>query len=266
MAKKRIFITGGASGLGRAIALRYARAGYAVCIGDIHDERGADTEKALRALGADAFYMRCNVTEEAEFERVRDALQERWGGVDIVVNNAGVASAGKIDETSVEDWRWIIEINLLGVVRGCKVFTPVFKRQGSGYFVNVASMAGLINAPFMNSYNVTKAGVISLSETLETELYDEHIGVSVLCPAFVKTNLAESVRAADPRMAALTKKLVERGTVSAEAVADAVFDAVKARRFYVLPHDTEARIWLAKRALPRSVFARIVVQRARKFR
>jgi short-subunit dehydrogenase len=127
-------------------------------------------------------------------------------------------------------------------------------------------MAGLINAPFMNSYNVTKAGVISLSETLETELYDEHIGVSVLCPAFVKTNLAESVRAADPRMAALTKKLVERGTVTAEAVADAVFDAVKARRFYVLPHDTEARIWLAKRALPRSVFSRIVVQRARKFR
>jgi NAD(P)-dependent dehydrogenase (short-subunit alcohol dehydrogenase family) len=266
MGTKRIFITGGASGLGRAVAERYARAGYAVCIGDIHEERGRATEAALRGLGADAFYVRCDVTKESDFEAVRDLLVARWGGVDIVVNNAGVASAGKIDETSIEDWHWILEINLLGVVRGCKVFTPVFKRQGGGYFVNVASMAGLINAPFMNSYNVTKAGVVSLSETLETELYDDHIGVSVVCPAFVKTNLGESVRAANPRMAELTRKLVERGTVTAEAVADAIFDAVKERTFYVLPHDTEARIWYAKRALPRKVFARLVAQRARKFR
>src|SRR4051812_33785074 len=112
MGKKRIFITGGASGLGRATAWRFAKAGYAVCIGDIHDERGADTERELRGLGVDAFYTRCDVTQEVELERVRDELMQRWGGVDIVVNNAGVASAGKIDETSLTDWQWIIEINL----------------------------------------------------------------------------------------------------------------------------------------------------------
>jgi NAD(P)-dependent dehydrogenase (short-subunit alcohol dehydrogenase family) len=266
MEQKRIFITGGASGLGRAVAERYARAGYAVCIGDIHEGRGRETETALRALGADAFYLRCDVTQERDFEAARDALEARWGGVDIVVNNAGVASAGKIEDTTLDDWYWILEINLLGVVRGCKVFTPVFKRQRSGYFVNVASMAGLINAPFMNSYNVTKAGVVSLSETLQTELYDDGIGVSVVCPAFVKTNLAESVRASEPRLRELTKKLVERGSVSAETVAEAIYDAVARRAFYVLPHEAERRIWYAKRALPRRVWAQLVVQRARKFR
>src|SRR5687767_3586044 len=125
----RIFITGGASGLGRALAERCAKAGWRVCIGDVHDARGAETVAALKALGAEADFVRCDVTREEDLISVRDRLDTTWGGVDVVVNNAGVAQAGGIEDVSIDDWRWIVEINLLGVVRGCRVFTPVFRKQ-----------------------------------------------------------------------------------------------------------------------------------------
>jgi NAD(P)-dependent dehydrogenase (short-subunit alcohol dehydrogenase family) len=263
---QRIFITGGAMGLGRAIAIRYARAGYRVCIGDVNDSRGQETCAELQRMGTAAFFVHCDVTQEKDLAAAAQELERRFGGVDIVVNNAGVATAGKIEDASLEDWRWVLEINLLGVVRGCKVFTPIFKRQGSGYFVNVASSAGLLNVPFMSSYNVSKAGVVALSETLQTELADDHIGVSVVCPSFFKTNLAESMRTDDAKLRTITTKLLERGELTAEDVAEFIFQAVKKRDFYVLPHARDARIWYAKRALPRKLFAAAVVNRARKFR
>lgn len=266
MGSKRIFITGGAMGLGRALAHRYAREGYRVCIGDVNDVRGKETAAELSSLGADGFYLHCDVTNEAEFAAVADELQKRWGGVDIVVNNAGVATAGKIEDASLADWQWVLDINLLGVVRGCKVFTPLFKKQGSGYFVNIASAAGLLNVPFMSSYNVSKAGVVALSETIQTELADDNIGVSVVCPSFFKTNLAEGMRTDDPKLRSITSKVIERGKLTADQVADFIYEAVRARTFYVLPHKLDERIWLAKRALPRRIFAGIVVQRARRFR
>ncbi len=189
----RIFITGGGSGLGRAIALRYARARWRVAVGDVD---------GARALGLD-----CDVRDEGRLRAAAAALDDRWGGVDVVVNNAGVAMAGAIDEVTIDDWRWIIDVNLLGVVRGCRVFTPVLARQGRGRFVNVASMAGLLDMPFMSGYNATKAAVVSLSETLENELRDRGIGVTVVCPSFFKTNLGDSFKAADPRFRAVMDRL-----------------------------------------------------------
>lgn len=266
MTSKRVFITGGAMGLGRALAERYLRAGYRVCIGDVNDERGNETAAALAQGAASCFFVHCDVTKEADLEAAARTLQQRWGGVDIVINNAGVATAGKIEEATLADWQWVLDINLLGVVRGCKVFTPLFKKQGSGYFVNIASAAGLLNVPFMSSYNVSKAGVIALSETIQTELADDNIGVSVVCPSFFKTNLAQGMRTDDPKLRAITSKVIERGQLSAEEVADYIYRGVQARTFYVLPHKLDERIWLAKRALPRKLFAAAVIKRARKFR
>jgi NAD(P)-dependent dehydrogenase (short-subunit alcohol dehydrogenase family) len=260
---RRVFITGGASGLGRALAERYARAGAQVCIGDIHDERGAQTVAALKATATDVRYLRCDVTSEADLVAVRDELEQAWGGVDIVVNNAGVAQAGAIDAVSIADWRWIIEINLLGVVRGCHAFTPMFKRQGSGHFVNVASMAGLLDVPLMSSYNATKAAVVSLSETLQNELAEHGIGVTVLCPSFVQTNLAETMRTPDPALRQRVIRLLSRGRITAEQVADQVFDAVETGRFYVLTHAEARRAWLLKRLLPRSLY-RALLRRVRR--
>ena len=126
---KRIFITGGASGLGKALAERYGRDGYRVCIGDINITRGEATENELKNKKIDIKFLKCDVTKDADMTAARDWLLENWDGVDIVVNNAGVASSGRISEVPIEDWNWIIDVNLLGVVRGCRLFTPVFQTR-----------------------------------------------------------------------------------------------------------------------------------------
>lgn len=251
----RVFITGGASGLGRALAERYAQDGARVCIGDINLDRCAETLAALKALGAEAHAMACNVTQEADLIAAADWLQANWGGVDLVFNNAGVADAGAIEEMPIADWQWMVDINLLGVVRGCKVFTPMLKAQRSGHLVNIASMAGLIHPPMMSAYNATKAAVVALSETLQAELHPHGIGVHVVCPAFFRTNLAESVRTANADMANLTKKLVNKSKIGADEIAAAVHDSIARGDFHVLTHPREKRIWLFKRAVPFAVYA-----------
>ncbi len=247
---QRVFITGGASGLGRAMALRFAREGARVCVGDIDARAGEAVEQAIGQAGGDGFFVSCDVRRIADLEAAREQLTERWGGVDVVINNAGVAGAGRIEDITLTDWEWILDINLLGVVRGCKVFTPGFRAQGSGHFVNVASMAGLMLAPLMSSYNVTKAGVIALSETLRQELREDGIHLTCVCPAFFQTNLTRSMRSSISGLEDNVKKLMKRSGVSAEDVADAVFRAVAGGDFWVLPHTTERRLWYIKRYTP----------------
>lgn len=247
---QRIFITGGASGLGRAIALRYAREGARVCIGDINPEQGAAVEQEINQAGGEGLFLACDVRRITDFEKVRDELVTKWGGVDIVVNNAGVASAGSIEDTTLTDWEWILDINVLGVVRGCKAFTPLFKEQGAGTFVNIASMAGLMLAPLMDSYNVSKAGVIALSETLSQELRDAGIHVSCVCPAFFQTNLTQSMRSDIPGIQQNVNKLMKRSTITADNVADDIYRSVQDKQFWVLPHVREKRLWLIKRHAP----------------
>lgn len=266
MNAKRIFITGGASGLGRALAERYGRAGYRVCIADVNAARGAETLAALRAHTVESHFLVCDVTREADLQVAADWLQAQWDGVDIVVNNAGVAVAGGIDELALDDWQWAVDINLLGVVRGCKVFTPLFRRQGCGYFVNVASMAGLIHPPMMAAYNATKAAVVALSETLKVELADDHIDVSVVCPAFFRTNLSESLRAGNPNMELLTRKLVDKAKVGADEIADKVYRGVARGDFHILTHPRERNIWRFKRLVPFSVYAAALLRQTRQMK
>jgi NAD(P)-dependent dehydrogenase (short-subunit alcohol dehydrogenase family) len=255
MSARRVFITGGGSGLGRGLAVRYAKAGCRVCIGDVNDARGAE---AAEALGGEAFYLRCDVRREEDLRAAADALLERWGGVDVLVNNAGVAAAGAIEDLTMEDWAWIIDINLLGVVRGCRVFTPLLKRQGRGQIINVASMAGLLDMPLMSSYNATKAAVVSLSETLQNELADHGVSVSVVCPSFFQTNLHESMRTNDAGLRQTMNRLLERGPLPPDEVLDRIFRAVEAGEFYVLPHPLGRRAWRIKRLLPRELYRSLV--------
>ncbi|ASG23343.1 SDR family oxidoreductase [Nitrospirillum viridazoti] len=259
----RIFITGGASGLGLALGKRYARAGWRVAVGDINPDAMAAAVAELSAIAPDAFAIPCDVRDDAALDAAAQALTQRWGGVDIVVNNAGVAQAGNIDDTPLDDWRWIIDINLMGVVRGCKAFTPMFKAQGHGYFVNTASMAGLLDMPTMSAYNATKAAVVSLSETLQHELAPSGIGVSVICPSFFKTNLASSLRTTDPRLRARVDKLLNRPGITAEDVAEYVFQGVAAGRCHLLPHKEGRRFWLMKRLMPRAWYVAMIDKRAR---
>ncbi len=261
MSSKRIFITGGASGLGRALAERYAREGWRVCIGDLNEARGQET---IKALGGSAHFLRCDVTSEEDLSAAASWLDQNWGGVDVVVNNAGVAAAGAIDDMSITDWKWIVDVNLLGVVRGCKVFTPLFKRQKSGYFINVSSLSGLVHMPMMAAYSATKAAVVAISETLKLELEEHGIGVSVVCPAFFRTNLAESLRTGDSHLEQVTRKLVERAVVGADEIADYTYRGVERGDFHILPHREGRVAWMLKRLTPYSVYLGAMRKAAKK--
>lgn len=260
--RRRIFITGGASGLGLALAHRYAQAGWRVAIGDVNDARLADAAAALRAPAVIA--LRCDVTSEADLAAAARRLVDEWGGVDVVVNNAGVAIGGALVDVPLDDWRWIVDVNLLGVVRGCKAFTPVLRAQGGGKLVNVASMAGLVHPPYMSAYNATKAAVVAVSETLRVELADDGIDVHVVCPSFFRTNLHESLRAGDPETAKTTHRLLTRAKHGADEIAARVYKGVERGDFHVLPHGDAAAAWVVKRLVPFSLWSSLMAYGARK--
>jgi len=182
-----------------------------------------------------------------------------WDGVDVVINNAGVASAGSVSETSVEDWRWTLNINLIGVVRGCKAFVPVLLEQGHGHIVNIASFAGIAHAARMGAYSASKAGVISLSETLRGELAvaGSAVKVSVVCPAFFPTNLMEGSRAPvqDKQIA---QKLMNTSGDDADSVAARIYRSVQRGEFLILPTKHERMRWRIKRFLPEMFFRKLV--------
>ena len=205
----RVLVTGAGSGLGKAMVARWARAGARVLVTDV-DEGAA---KAV-AEELDLAYQMLDVTSEESWELARDRVVADWQGVDVVVNNAGVGLGGRIEVVPMADWDWIIDINLKGVVRGCRTFTPLLKAQGGGHIVNVASMAAIMSLPAMGPYNVVKAGVLSLSETLRFELAPYGIGTTVVCPGFFQTNLPDAARNPDVPEVDVTRKLMATATVS----------------------------------------------------
>jgi NAD(P)-dependent dehydrogenase (short-subunit alcohol dehydrogenase family) len=252
---RRVLVTGAASGLGRATATRFAAAGDLVLLTDVDgasaqlvatelaDQLGADAPCKVAALALD-------VRDDAAWHAARRWIRREWGGLDILINNAGVAGGGRFEAVSIEDWEWILEINLLGVVRGCRTFVPDLKEQGSGQIVNVASLAGLLVPPVMSSYNVSKAGVVALSETLRSELAPAGVGVTCVCPGFFPTNLMASLRTPDPAIEGLVRKLMGSSPITADAVADLIHDAVVSDRPLVLTERTGRLAWWTKRLVP----------------
>ena len=185
-ASRRVLVTGGASGLGAAFVAAFLARGDRVVIADVQ----APVEPALVA---GASQIRLDVTSDDDWEAALVWVEEHWGGLDVLVNNAGIAAGGRIDVVGIDEWQRVIDINLLGVVRGCRTFVPMMKAQGSGHIVNTASLAGLVHPPAMGSYTAVKAGVVALSETLSYELDPFGILVSAVCPGFVRTTLASSI-------------------------------------------------------------------------
>jgi NAD(P)-dependent dehydrogenase (short-subunit alcohol dehydrogenase family) len=241
-------ITGGASGIGKAVAQRAAVEGMRIVVADIEEGPLTEVEAALTANGAEALGVVTDVSDAASVRALRDAALDRFGAVHLVHNNAGVGLGGPIWEVSEEDWRWILGVNLWGVIHGVATFVPLLIEQGEGHVVNTASIAGLIAAGFLGPYNATKQAVVAISETLVKDLQavGAPVGVSVLCPGFVQTRIAESDRnrpasAAAPEEAgaaelrAAVQTMVEAGIPPA-LVADRVLDAVRNDTFYVLTH------------------------------
>lgn len=254
---KRILITGGASGLGSELAKYYSAKGWTVCIADIQQELG---EKFVTDLNSqfnnDCFFQPLDVTSEEQWHEAAKVVSARWEGLDCLINNAGVASSGDIDQLPMKDFQWTMDINVMGVVKGCYVFTPMLKKS-KGTIINVASAAGLMHMPSMSAYNVSKAAVVALSETLYAELDSDGVHVSVLCPAFFKTNLTDTMRATSQGGIAIASKLMERSKIQAADVARMTYEAAENKVFYIVTHPKERRTWYLKRFFPGFYFSQM---------
>jgi NAD(P)-dependent dehydrogenase (short-subunit alcohol dehydrogenase family) len=251
----RAVVTGAGSGLGRAFAVELASRGALVIASDLDAGRAEQTASEIVATGGRAFAYACDVTDLASVQRLADEAEERLGGVDLLINNAGVAVGGPMEDISMEDWRWVVDVNLWGVIHGCHVFYPRMKRQGSGTILNVASAAGLLAPPELGPYNVTKAGVVALSETLHAEGKRHGVQVTVLCPTFFKTRIMEASRGPiDHSSKQLVSKLMERSPLQAADVARHALAACDHGRLYAVPMMDGKLFWVLKRLLPGSFY------------
>ena len=258
----RALVTGAGSGLGRACAIALSRRGARVVATDLRVEAAEETARLLRSKGGDAMSLALDVTSEASFAEAVTAIESAWEGVDVLINNAGVATAGTVEDAPLKQWQWVLDINLLGCVRGVRAVLPGMKARRRGHIVNVASFAGIANPPAMASYNAAKAAVISLSETLRFELFPD-IGVSVACPSFFKTDLvnssrtgqlAESDQASAPQMMRIVERMMDRAIVTAENVAEDIVDAIAISEFLVMPHADARALARLKRLSPELYF------------
>ncbi|MFF0339194.1 SDR family NAD(P)-dependent oxidoreductase [Kribbella sp. NPDC004875] len=232
----RVLVTGAASGLGAALVSRFVAEGHQVLSTDVSED-GPDSGTTYRKL---------DVRTPEDWDAAVAWCEQNWGGLDILVNNAGIATGGRIDVETLAEWDRVVDINLMGVVRGCRAFTPLFKRQRSGHIVNTASAAGLVHPPMMSSYNTVKAGVVALSETLSHELSPYGVTVSVVCPSFFRTNLADSIRGADTAMGVTARQLIEKSPRSADDIAAVVLAGIKKKRRLIIPDRPAQLAWRTK--------------------
>jgi NAD(P)-dependent dehydrogenase (short-subunit alcohol dehydrogenase family) len=244
-------VTGAASGIGNAVATRLAAEGMKVVLADIEEGPLADAEKALTDTGAAVLAVPTDVTKADSVDALAAKTFETFGTAHVVHNNAGVATGGPMWTLSEADWQWVLGVNLWGVIHGVRAFVPRMVEQGEGHVVNTASMAGLTSAPMMGPYNVSKHGVVTLSETLAAELvlFASPVKVSVLCPGWVNTRINEADRnrppelappaEADTSMAEMGRQVLDgllKSGLQPSEVAGRVFDAIRDERFYILTH------------------------------
>jgi NAD(P)-dependent dehydrogenase (short-subunit alcohol dehydrogenase family) len=253
---KTAVLTGAGSGFGLECARIGAKLGMSLVLVDVQQDALDAATQEMQTLGAQVLPFKLDVSNAAQMDAMGAAVLARFGAPHLVFNNAGVGSGGLIWENSVKDWEWVLGVNVMGVAHGVRIFTPMMleaaKKDATwqGHIVNTASMAGLLNAPNMGVYNVSKHAVVSLSETLyqDLSLVTDQISASVLCPFFVSTGISQShrnrpseLRGSRPTQSqligqAMSEKAVSSGKVSAADVAQLVFDAVAANQFYIYSH------------------------------
>ena len=253
---KTAVLTGAGSGFGLECARLGAKLGMNLVLVDVQQDALDSASAEIAATGAPLLSFKLDVSSASQMQAMGQVVFERFGAPHFVFNNAGVGSGGLIWENSVKDWEWVLGVNVMGVVHGVRIFTPMMLEAArkdpswQGHIVNTASMAGLLNPPNMGVYNVSKHAVVALSETLyqDLSLVTDQIGASVLCPFFVATGIGQSHRNRPAELdggqatksqliqQAMTGKAVSSGKVSAADVAQLVFDAIQANQFYIYSH------------------------------
>lgn len=249
--KAAAVVTGAGSGIGRAFAEELARRGGRVVCADLDLATAEETVVRIEAAGGNAIAVACDVgVEDAVYALALGAEVWLGGPPSLVVNNAGIGAGGSpVGATPLDDWRRTLEVNLWGVIHGCHVFVPALRELGAGGVINVASAAGFTAAPGMAAYNVSKAGVVSLSEALAAELSGTGVAVTVLCPTFVRTNIFDG-ELIEPTAAHLARRIGNLVGFSPERVARTTLDAHDKGRLYVVPQPDAQLLWRTKRLLP----------------
>jgi NAD(P)-dependent dehydrogenase (short-subunit alcohol dehydrogenase family) len=248
-------VTGGASGIGLATAKRFASEGAKLVLADIEQKALDPACEALRGEGADVLGVVCDVSDPKSVDALAKAALDHFGGIHVVMNNAGVGTAGALWERPLSEIEWVVNVNLWGVIHGIRACRPILPEQNEpAHVVNIASMAGLTSAPYLDIYTATKHAVVALSETLYKEMrsLDTEIGVTVVCPGLIKTNLMTGDRnrpgAQDPETPEFSAggrfmfEILEKGTAGGwdpSVVGDAITDAIHEDRFYVIPAQEE---------------------------
>jgi NAD(P)-dependent dehydrogenase (short-subunit alcohol dehydrogenase family) len=242
----RVLVTGAASGLGAALTSAFRARGDEVLATDV--------------TGGD---LTLDITSDGDWAAALEHVEGTWGGLDMLVNNAGVAGGGRLDVATMDEWEWITNINLFGVVRGTRTFVPVFKRQRSGHIVNIASLAGLVHPAGMASYNAVKAAVVALTETTGHELAGYGVRASVVCPSYFRTNLMSSLRGADEELSGVVAHLVRSSPITADDIAAAVLEGLDSGDELIVP-DQPARDAYALKQADRAAYDAVMRAQAAK--
>jgi NAD(P)-dependent dehydrogenase (short-subunit alcohol dehydrogenase family) len=271
---KVAFITGGGHGIGLSIGRIFAQQGARVVLVDINEKRLASAKETLASADLSVETVVCDVADPDALRRAADFTLERFGKVHIVVNNAGVSLAGKPGKIPLEDWRWIVDINLMSVAYGVEIFTPLIQSHGEGgYFINTASMAGHIAGPAMSPYHATKFAVVGYSESIRADLAADNIGVSVLCPAWVRTDIhnagvnkpsltngatADESSSNEPEAGIADIAAVIESGIAPDDLAQWVLECMLAKRFYIFSHPSMTQHLDARAALIKADYEAIV--------
>lgn len=250
---KTAVISGGAEGIGFSVAHAMGKQGMNVVLGDIDANQLEIAKAKLESEGIAVLTVKMDVTDLAQWQNVADQAIERFGKVHMLVNNAGVGSKpGTVEQTDDKDWRWVLDVNLMGVVYGTQTMVPLMKQHGEGgWLINVASMAGMMGVPMAGTYTATKVAVVGMSESWYAELKPHNIQVSVLCPAFVKTRINLSSRnkpaelkgaketgdhaATSSAIADHMQKVIDNG-LAPEIVGERVVEAISNKELYIFTH------------------------------
>ena len=271
---KVAFITGGGHGIGLSIGRIFAQQGARVVLADINEKRLASAKETLASADLSVETVVCDVADPDALRRAADFTLERFGKVHIVVNNAGVSLAGKPGKIPLEDWRWIVDINLMSVAYGVEIFTPLIQSHGEGgYFINTASMAGHIAGPTMSPYHATKFAVVGYSESIRADLAADNIGVSVLCPAWVRTDIhnagvnkpsltnraaADESSSNEPEAGIADIAAVIESGIAPDDLAQWVLECMLDKRFYIFSHPSMTQHLDARAALIKADYEAIV--------
>ena len=261
---KRVMITGATSGLGEALATEFAGAGWRVAVTGRSTDKAAGAAKLVAEAGGEPLPLVMEVTRPEDFDTAYDQVNKAWGGLDVLINNAGIAGTGLFEDVSLDAWGSMIDTNLLSIVYGCRAFLPLLKQSGGGYIVNVASAAGLYCAPGMIHYNVAKAGAIAISETLRAELAPDNIGVTVSCAEFFQSGLLDGNKARSnsppgesDHMQARAKADIASSAYSSQDIARYTINSMAKRELYSLPMRETRLGWMALRWIPETARAMV---------